>query len=406
MPMRVPSLGREDALEKGMATYSSILAWNPMDRGAWWATVHGVAESRTLLRDWRFPFRCDSAVSTSQSLAIQARAVLVRMDHSARVPTGSLSRAGPSPCALFLASGWPRPLRLNLGWRSKTSWLPASIASQAAHSRSHWLKVVKSSASGIREPWVQILMWPLASLRGLGRFASPLRWPVSFCEQHWSKGTAPGVFGMKRKAQRELENRTKTSVTDYHHTVGPSLVESPSRSLRMNSYPSCWTRLTGHRWRSPLSLLRRRNWRRLLLRSCGALGTQPRPCTVWFGFAPPSPPSPQSLQGGSPVRSPHSLSTHLRAWGRVWIPVTFFLIEFTLFLPLSPQARQLNAQRSSGNSDGSLPKALQGQSRTGGHGVGFSFRFAKAEEMPSTLLSGTLGCFICKMKASPPPTRL
>ena len=87
-------------------------------------------------------------------------------------------------------------------------------------------------------------MWPLASLRGLGRFASPLRWPVSFCEQHWSKGTAPGVFGMKRKAQRELENRTKTSVTDYHHTVGPSLVESPSRSLRMNSYPSCWTRLT------------------------------------------------------------------------------------------------------------------------------------------------------------------
>ena len=29
-----------------MITCSSILAWkNPMDRGAWWATVHGVAES-------------------------------------------------------------------------------------------------------------------------------------------------------------------------------------------------------------------------------------------------------------------------------------------------------------------------------------------------------------------------
>ena len=27
-----------------MATHSSILAWeNPMDRGAWWATDHGVA---------------------------------------------------------------------------------------------------------------------------------------------------------------------------------------------------------------------------------------------------------------------------------------------------------------------------------------------------------------------------
>ena len=33
---RVRSLGWEDPLEEGMATYSSILAWRiPMDRGAW-----------------------------------------------------------------------------------------------------------------------------------------------------------------------------------------------------------------------------------------------------------------------------------------------------------------------------------------------------------------------------------
>ena len=37
-------LDREDPLEEGMATHSSILAWRlPMDRGAWRATVHGVA---------------------------------------------------------------------------------------------------------------------------------------------------------------------------------------------------------------------------------------------------------------------------------------------------------------------------------------------------------------------------
>ena len=41
-------LGQEDPLEEEIATYSSILAWkNPMDRGAWWATVHGVTELHT-----------------------------------------------------------------------------------------------------------------------------------------------------------------------------------------------------------------------------------------------------------------------------------------------------------------------------------------------------------------------
>ena len=35
-----------------MATHSSILAWRtPKDRGAWQATVHGVAESWTQLSD-------------------------------------------------------------------------------------------------------------------------------------------------------------------------------------------------------------------------------------------------------------------------------------------------------------------------------------------------------------------
>ena len=39
--------------EKEMATHSSILAWeNSMDRGAWWAIVHGVAKSQTQLSSW------------------------------------------------------------------------------------------------------------------------------------------------------------------------------------------------------------------------------------------------------------------------------------------------------------------------------------------------------------------
>ena len=42
--MWVLSLGREDPKKK-MATNSSILAGNPMDRAAWWATAYEIAES-------------------------------------------------------------------------------------------------------------------------------------------------------------------------------------------------------------------------------------------------------------------------------------------------------------------------------------------------------------------------
>ena len=75
--MWVQSLGQEDLLEKEMTTHSGILAWkipwieategngsplryscleNPMDRGAWWAAVHGVARSQTGLSDFTFTF--------------------------------------------------------------------------------------------------------------------------------------------------------------------------------------------------------------------------------------------------------------------------------------------------------------------------------------------------------------
>ena len=42
--MQVQSLGQEDPLEEGMATHAME---NPMDRVAWRATIHRVAESET-----------------------------------------------------------------------------------------------------------------------------------------------------------------------------------------------------------------------------------------------------------------------------------------------------------------------------------------------------------------------
>ena len=44
---QVQFLGQEDLLEKGIATHSSILAWRIPETEDDWATVHGVAKSQT-----------------------------------------------------------------------------------------------------------------------------------------------------------------------------------------------------------------------------------------------------------------------------------------------------------------------------------------------------------------------
>ena len=49
----VPGLGRSPGEGNGNPLQFSCLE-NPMDRGAWWATVHGVAKSRTRLNDFFF----------------------------------------------------------------------------------------------------------------------------------------------------------------------------------------------------------------------------------------------------------------------------------------------------------------------------------------------------------------
>ena len=47
----IPGLGRCPGIGNGNLLQYSCLG-NPMDRGAWWATVHGVAKSRTQLSDY------------------------------------------------------------------------------------------------------------------------------------------------------------------------------------------------------------------------------------------------------------------------------------------------------------------------------------------------------------------
>ena len=50
-PGSIPGLGRSPGEGNGNPLQDYCLE-NPMDRGAWWATAHGVAKSRTRLSDF------------------------------------------------------------------------------------------------------------------------------------------------------------------------------------------------------------------------------------------------------------------------------------------------------------------------------------------------------------------
>ena len=49
----IPRLDRSPRKENGNSIQYSCLE-NPMDRGAWWAAVHGVAKSQTWLNNWEY----------------------------------------------------------------------------------------------------------------------------------------------------------------------------------------------------------------------------------------------------------------------------------------------------------------------------------------------------------------
>ena len=90
---KVWSLGQEDPLEKEMATHSNMLACeNLMDRGAWWAIVHGVAKewditwqlnnnNNNLIRVWFCKYyhwnKCKSEHSTLRLKSLQCLSTIL-----------------------------------------------------------------------------------------------------------------------------------------------------------------------------------------------------------------------------------------------------------------------------------------------------------------------------------------
>ena len=65
-PGSIPGSGKSPGEGNGYPLQDSVLE-NPMDRGGWWATVHGVAKSQTRLSDNLFTKLTQGAYSKESS---------------------------------------------------------------------------------------------------------------------------------------------------------------------------------------------------------------------------------------------------------------------------------------------------------------------------------------------------
>ena len=63
----IPGLGKSPGEGNGHPLQYSCLE-NPMDRGAWWATVHGVAKSQTRLSDFTSPHHLIIIISEQKKI--------------------------------------------------------------------------------------------------------------------------------------------------------------------------------------------------------------------------------------------------------------------------------------------------------------------------------------------------
>ena len=70
----IPWSGRSPGEGNGNPLQYSCLE-NPTDRGAWWATIHGVAKSRTQLSDFTFTFLWEDVDCPQMCLTLLAKTI-------------------------------------------------------------------------------------------------------------------------------------------------------------------------------------------------------------------------------------------------------------------------------------------------------------------------------------------
>ena len=88
---------------------------NPMDGGAWWAAAHGVAEGRTLLSDFTFTFHFHAL---EKEMATHSSVLAWRipgMGESGRLPSMGSHRVGHD-CSDLAAAAFLIPYPIRIAW--------------------------------------------------------------------------------------------------------------------------------------------------------------------------------------------------------------------------------------------------------------------------------------------------
>ena len=80
--------------EKAIATLQCSCLENPMDGGAWWAAVHGVAKSRTQLSDFPFTFHFHALEKEMATHSIVLAWRIPGMGDPGGLPSMGLHRVG------------------------------------------------------------------------------------------------------------------------------------------------------------------------------------------------------------------------------------------------------------------------------------------------------------------------
>ena len=106
----VPGSGRSPGEGNGNPLQYSCLE-NPLDRGAWWATVHGVAKSQTWLSNWAYTHSQDIHMSSVNVFSSCCHISILLSTKQLQVFTGNteaLSLSEPTFVSRF-SSDSPKP---------------------------------------------------------------------------------------------------------------------------------------------------------------------------------------------------------------------------------------------------------------------------------------------------------